>query len=417
MSVDFKKQFDEIFGAEEQVFNDPTLRDVAPGLVGRGDARFASKELNPRRQAVSARHFRNPRVRSKEGAFERGGAVAQGSPAGFGAVPSMTNFERGAIARETGGMPGVSGDIGDSSTPGGALGETIGNSLASSMAIKGLMAAAPVAAGGLAMGAPAGAVGSAALGSGVTGMFGGMTGMGLLGLANTIGGEIASGQTAIGATEGLSDIGMNQAQIDAAQQAGYSAAQAPVGTGLLGFAAQSALSNVPGLNVSNPTLNAMNAVSETVAAQQGGLYIPGDDGDIGVGMAAEVATPGGSVGPAGTPGEAGMTAGPVDQGFSLSQTIGDVGGAISAGSSALGTALGQAIGNPTGVGPNPGSATGTGSVQGGMTTGNANAQADLTGMGMAGIGIGGQGSPGGSVGPAGTPGQAGMAAGPGAGAK
>ena len=70
MAIDFKSKFDELFGGEEGIVTAPTLRDVAPGLVEGSGAKFQSKELNPRRTAVSARGFRNPRVRSREGAFE-----------------------------------------------------------------------------------------------------------------------------------------------------------------------------------------------------------------------------------------------------------------------------------------------------------------------------------------------------------
>jgi hypothetical protein len=73
---------------------------------------------------------------------------------------------------DTGGMPGdsaVGGVGGDVGVPGGALGTDIGDAMAGAVGISGLESGLATAAGGLAMGASLGQIGSAALGSAVTG--------------------------------------------------------------------------------------------------------------------------------------------------------------------------------------------------------------------------------------------------------
>jgi hypothetical protein len=215
MGIDFKTKFDELYGGAEDIMaSAPTLRDVTPGLID-GSSRFASKELNPRRSAVSARHFRNPRVRSREGAFERGGPVGSAAPRGFGFVQPSAPSGGGAVPVDSGGYAGTSGvglsEGGDVGVPGGALGTEIGDAMAGAMGISGLESGLATAAGGLAMGASLGQIGSAALGSAVTGA------LNPISLALSLAPIAAQGISAHSAAqniEGLTEAQQSQAAIE-----------------------------------------------------------------------------------------------------------------------------------------------------------------------------------------------------------
>jgi len=66
-SLDFQSRYNELFGAEENIFSSsPTLRDVVPGLVPGTSSRYQSKELNQRRQAVQSRKSRTGTIRSMD---------------------------------------------------------------------------------------------------------------------------------------------------------------------------------------------------------------------------------------------------------------------------------------------------------------------------------------------------------------
>jgi hypothetical protein len=185
MAIDFKSKFDQLYGgAEEIVASAPELQDVAPTLVEGGESGYSSKELNQRRTAVSARHFRNPRVRSQEGAFTRTGPKQFGVPAdgeweptpdpsaghGFGSAKS--------ILAKMGGGPGgsvtgtSSGDVGPEGVPGGMLGTSIGNAMAQSLGISAAKGAAPALGMGLASGVTGSSLASGVMGAAVSSALG-----------------------------------------------------------------------------------------------------------------------------------------------------------------------------------------------------------------------------------------------------
>ena len=286
MPMDFKSKFDELFGQEEATSSAPTLRDVTPGLVDSGRSGYSSKELNPRRTAVSARSFRNPRVRSKEGAFDRQGAVESQAPTFSQPNQYVAPLaeDRSAEVYTQGGGPGPGGGLGASGIgasgsalggggdnglgTGGALGEAMGNEAALSMGTTGLMSALGTVGLGAAVGAPIGAIGSAALGSGVTGALG-MTGpMGLAGLANSIGGTIASGIMGSNAAEdvGLSPTGKGAAAAQGSLSSNF---------GLLGMAVNSGMHALSQTDIAQ-SLGMDTGLSPTSQAQEAAVMAETD---------------------------------------------------------------------------------------------------------------------------------------------
>jgi hypothetical protein len=190
MGIDFNKHFNELFGGddEEAFASSPSLGDVAPDLVDSSGSSFSSKELNPRRHAVSARNFRNPRVRSAENAFKRQGAVEQ--------VPSSgrrSSIPSGQSQPPPYGLGSPDVNVGDSDSGDDAIGETIGNSLAGMIGGGLASTAALGTATGLALGAPLGMSANFGLESAMGSL---VTPTGMLGLANLVGGGIQSGNIA-----------------------------------------------------------------------------------------------------------------------------------------------------------------------------------------------------------------------------
>jgi hypothetical protein len=335
MAIDFKSRFDELFGQEEVRASAPTLRDVAPGLVDRGGSGFASKELNPRRTAVSARHFRNPRVRSKESAFGRPGAVEENEPIGFGSSfieggQTISPLNTQSVLQGGGpGVQGVGADVGPSGDP---IGTTVGNAMAQSVGLSGLQSGLGTAALGLATGAPLGAIGTATLGSAVTGA------LNPLGLLASLAPIAAQGISAHGAAEAAAQStpglqGMSQAEAQAAGQQAF--AQSPHGL-------FSAIANVFS---SSPSLTAAGEFSDLTGI--------GDEA-----AATAQATPGGVTTP--SPGQNfGGTFGVAPGGQQGSGGLmGSIGEGLSSVGSTIGTALGELTGNPTGQGPDTGDPVG-----------------------------------------------------------
>ena len=257
MGIDFRSKFDELFGSDEVQMSSPTLSDVSPGLVQGTGARFASKELNRKRSAVSGRSFRSAVTRSQNS------EIAENSPMSdsfYNAAPLISANTIGnvlspsnqAIMQAGGGGPGGPGGssiggfqgsegIGGADSGNGALGTAMGNQAALSMGISGLGAAALGTAGALGMGAGIGQAAGFGLNSGIQGAMGISSGpLGIASLANSIGGTIASGVIGSDAAQSL---GMDPTGTGAA------AAQGAVSSnfGLLGMGV-SAAANALGLS-------------------------------------------------------------------------------------------------------------------------------------------------------------------------
>ena len=398
MGIDFRSKFDELFGEEEAQMSAPTLRDVAPSLVDRGGSRFSSKELNPRRTAVSARNFRNPRVRSKEGAFERGGAVAQGGS--FGPVSNdNNNFYQGAVAREMNevglgpgggiGGTGVEGGNAFGGNIGGELGTAMGNAAATSMGISGLGSAALGAAGALGLGASLGQAASFGLGQGVMGALG-MTGpLGALGMANSIGGSVAAG---VVGSNAASSLGMSPT--GPAAVAGFDAASSHAG--LVGMGAKG-LASLFGFSQS-PSNAAVEAALSSEQAQSIGIHGSEDPSAaaaaIGLGEHGTAIAAAQSLGQQASVSAAADAAEGTDQGGFSGLGIGNPGSYGGSNGEGPGTAAGDSVGGNTGAeGPGFGGAGSPGVAGSGMggSVGGATG-AEGPGFGGAGVGAGGGGA-------------------------
>jgi hypothetical protein len=274
---------------------DPFLSEVAPGLVGPSDARFASKELNVGRGAVTGRAFRSPRVRSKSA--EEEAAIRAGL---YNNLANRNGYNF-TLAEATTGQSDAIG-AGRTDGIGGVIGEEFGLGLLSNIA-RGTTTTGAVglnlgASGGDIVGAMPGAIAGAVKGA-VTGPFG--AGLGALGVsdaiaspigaANTIGGLAATAVSA-GAAEnrarnvpaaisGFSDVGPYSGAPES-RAAAERAAAPPRGTGLLGYLGEytvSSLGDLTGLfGYEDPTTQAENALmqAEFERSQVERGRLPGD---------------------------------------------------------------------------------------------------------------------------------------------
>lgn len=175
-------KFERLFSDEAPDFTTtPFLSDVVPGLI-ETDAKFASKELNPRRYAVSGRSLRSPNVRSinpedyLEFDYENNGPINYplfNEPSG---TQSLDEYQEGLNdpdtpqSSETGNLIGR--HIGKQIGLQGLLGTigTIGGGLAAKVPGSAIMSALP---GGFATSAlsPAGLI-NATTGAAVAGLLG-----------------------------------------------------------------------------------------------------------------------------------------------------------------------------------------------------------------------------------------------------
>ena len=246
MPINFQDKFNELFGDDGGIQSSPTLQDVVPGLVDTGGSRFASKELNTGRAAVSNRSFRSPRVRSAEDAFTRGATTSPGRSS-----PSASNFNLDV----SGGFPAISysGPSGGEDSAAAAVGNRLGSTIFSGLAGSAAMGTL----GGLAMGAPLGLSTQFGVGGAMSSL---VSPMGLAGLANMIGGGIYAGQLGEEASE--SDEAFSSEQRGQIGAAAANAAMNPLG--LIGQIGQNIFSPLPGEDeVSHTEMLALEAAGQT----------------------------------------------------------------------------------------------------------------------------------------------------------
>ena len=226
-------RFEELFGDESYNFSTtPELQDVVPGLI-ETDSKYASKELNARRQAVTGRSFRSPVPRSmnprqmsspqqEEPEEEQQytvptsnrpppyGPSDRGGPGSFGPEGASSNY---LIE-----MQGETGRLGE-----GTLGNEIGDSLISSLGTLGLAGVVPTALTALSMGAPMSMMPNI-LGSSFI-----SSALNPIALANVVGGGLVAGQTSYNAgnnaanPSATTDVNATPENISNAQIAAFSA--------------------------------------------------------------------------------------------------------------------------------------------------------------------------------------------------
>ena len=221
-------RFEELFGDESFNFSTtPELVDVSPGLIST-DSKYASKELNQRRQAVTGRSFRSPVPRSMNPRQTIAPQQSESEPEPEW-IPS--NRKGPTDPGLEGGGPGGGGAFGPEGASGqylieqqgdtgrlgaGTLGNEIGDSLVSSLGTMGVMGATTATLGALSMGAPSSMIPGIATGSFVS------SALNPIALANIVGGGLYAGQTGYNAGQeisaqgyGLTDQGIQNASIAA----------------------------------------------------------------------------------------------------------------------------------------------------------------------------------------------------------
>ena len=269
-------RFEELFGDESFNFSTtPELVDVSPGLVS-ADSKYASKELNQRRQTVTGRSFRSPVPRSMnpretirpqqqqqeqyfeppprgEGRGPSGPGLEGGGPGGGGAFGP-----EGASGQYLIEQQGETGRLGE-----GTLGNEIGDSLATSLGTMGLMGATTATLAALGMGAPSSMLPGIATGSFVS------SALNPIALANVVGGGLVAGQTGYNVgleaanPEATTDVKATPENITAAQIAGFNAIDPGMG-GAIELGAEGLLSML-GYGMS-PTEGAMSAAHGSLAS-------------------------------------------------------------------------------------------------------------------------------------------------------
>ena len=194
-------RFEELFGDESYNFSTtPTLQDVVPGLVT-SDSKYASKELNQRRQAVTGRSFRSPVPRSMNPRETI--RVEQQQPEEQQYIIPPSHHSTPSSPGLDGGGPGGGGAFGPEGASGqyliaqqgdtgrlgaGTLGNEIGDSLASSLGTMGVMGATTATLGALSMGAPSNMIPDIATGSFVS------SALNPIAALNVVGGGLVAGQ-------------------------------------------------------------------------------------------------------------------------------------------------------------------------------------------------------------------------------
>jgi hypothetical protein len=276
---------------------DPFLSSVAPGLVGGSDARFASKELNIGRGAVTGgRAFRSPRVRSKSAEEEAAIAAELSSSLG------SRNGQQASSVTEAAGQSGAAGLGGQFDGIGSVVGQEFGmgilSNIAKNIATTGAMGVNIGASAGQIAGAVPGAIAGAVKG-GLAGPLG--AGLGMLGVSDAVASPIGAANTigGLAGTMASADIATNRARnvpneissfADIGQFSGSPEARAaaeraaaPVrGTGLLGLLGEGAVSllgDFTGMfDVASPIEQAEEAIaqSEFQRSQIQAGRLPGD---------------------------------------------------------------------------------------------------------------------------------------------
>jgi hypothetical protein len=209
-------RFEELFGDESSNFaTTPTLYEVVPEFI-EADSKYASKELNRRRKAVTGRSFRSPNPRSYD--------PRKPEPQQTQQAPNTDTIERFnpiASPPDHGGGPGAnySGIEGD--TDGLSPASTAaGDAIASQLGTYGAASAVTTGIAGLGLGFGVSDVAPAMLESFVT------TALNPVTVANTVGGGITSGIIGHGLGEEAA-IGGSQNPIGV--EAAVNAAQSPLG--------------------------------------------------------------------------------------------------------------------------------------------------------------------------------------------
>ena len=433
-------RFEELFGDESYNFSTtPELQDVVPGLI-ETDSKYASKELNTRRKAVTGRSFRSPVPRSMNprqmsspqqeepeqqqqqqqytaptsnhpppyGPSDRGG------PGSFGPEGASSNY---LIE-----MQGETGRLGE-----GTLGNEIGDSLASSLGTLGLTGAATAALAAIGMGAPMSMMPNILGGSFVS------SALNPIALANVVGGGLVAGQMGYNAgNQAAEGFSPNPAATSRSQIAAFNAINPGIG-GLAEIGVEGLLGML-GMGES-PTSSAESAAgfsfAETVSPHFGTQ--DQDPNAFNTNLAHEMSgIPNTTAGLKAT----GPISGPIDA--DMSAISSEISAASAAASSPIGPqgTISQGL-QSLGLGGTSGTmGVGTGGLTS-ATTGEMGSLFGGTGQnphasemgipsaptptvfGEQGHGAGGGSSsgtsPGGSMGPSGTPGAAGMDAGPGGG--
>ena len=268
-------RFEELFGDESFNFSTtPELVDVSPGLIST-DSKYASKELNQRRQAVTGRSFRSPVPRSMNPRQTIAPQQSESEPEPEW-IPS--NRKGPTDPGLEGGGPGGGGAFGPEGASGqylieqqgdtgrlgaGTLGNETGDSLASSLGTMGVMGATTATLGALSMGAPSSMIPGIATGSFVS------SALNPIALANIVGGGLYAGQTGYNAgnnaanPSATTDVNATPENISNAQIAAFNAIDPGLG-GLAELGVEGLLSML-GIGMS-PTEGAMSAAHGSLAS-------------------------------------------------------------------------------------------------------------------------------------------------------
>ena len=223
-------RFEELFGDESFNFSTtPELQDVVPGLIA-SDSKYASKELNQRRQAVTGRSFRSPVPRSMNPRQTIAPQQQEPEPE----YPTYDHVSPTPGDRNGGGGPGEGGAFGPEGASGnylieqqgdtgrlgaGTLGNAMGDSTALSLGTMGLTGAATATLAALGLGAPTSMLPNIAAGSFVSSALNPIT------LANIVGGGVIAGQTGYNAGQGIAaqGYGITDQGVQNASIAGFNA--------------------------------------------------------------------------------------------------------------------------------------------------------------------------------------------------
>lgn len=223
-------RFEELFGDESYNFSTtPELIDVSPGLIV-ADSKYASKELNQRRQAVTGRSFRSPVPRSMN---PRETIKPQQQEPEYVEPSTPDRMQPYPGIREEGGGPGDGGAFGSLGASGnyliqqqgesgrlgeGTLGNEIGDNLAMSLGTMGQLGTVTATAGALGMGAPTSMLPGIATGSFIS------SALNPIAVTNVVGGGLLAGQMAYGAGTNTGDpFAESSPQSQAAQVAAFDA--------------------------------------------------------------------------------------------------------------------------------------------------------------------------------------------------
>ena len=270
-------RFEELFGDESYNFSTtPTLQDVVPGLIP-ADSKFASKELNERRQAVTGRSFRSPVPRSMnprqmnlqqqqqqqeqyfeplrgEGRGPSGPGLEGGGPGGGGAFGP-----EGASGKYLIEQQGKTGRLGE-----GTLGNEVGDSLAGSLGKIGTTGAATATLGALGLGAPTGMIPGIAVGSFVS------SALNPIVAGNVLGGGLVAGQMGLEAGTNTGDpFAPSSTQSQAAQIAAFNAVDPGIG-GAIEMGVESLLSTFFGTKSNTSKAEEAAAIGMNTATAETG---------------------------------------------------------------------------------------------------------------------------------------------------